>query len=320
MYINVFKYITHNYLFYIIIITAIHEVQSQNPMPSVSSGSIVRLENFASQWVSPRNVDIWLPEGYHDSMRYAVLYMHDGQMLFDSTITWNKQSWNVDETVSGWLNTPLIKKCIVVGIWNNNETRHADYFPQKPYESLSERQKDTISHQLSQRGRSVQRFSPRSDMYLKFIVQELKPYIDSHFSVYTDAQNTCMAGSSMGGLISWYALCEYPGVFGGAACISTHWPGTFTVENNPIPAAFLEYLEEHLPPAKKHMLYFDSGDQTLDALYPDIQKKADALMNAKGYDSDYWMTRYFPGEDHSEKAWSKRFFLPLLFLLKNRSQ
>jgi enterochelin esterase-like enzyme len=181
-------------------------------------------------------------------------------------------------------------------------------------------EKDTIYQQLAQSGRSIHPFVPNADNYLKFIVQELKPYIDSHFSVQSDHKNTFIAGSSMGGLISWYALCEYPNIFGGAACLSTHWPGSFTVKNNPVPSALLRYLEAHLPPAGDHLLYFDCGDQTLDGLYPDIQRKVDILMAAKGYDTDNWNTRYFPGEGHSERAWSKRFFLPLIFLLKNRGE
>ena len=72
----------------------------------------------------------------------------------------------------------------------------------------------------------------QSDNYLKFLVKELKPFIDSSFSTLKDQQNTFIAGSSMGGLISMYAICEYPLVFGGAACLSTHWPGIFTMINN----------------------------------------------------------------------------------------
>ena len=90
-------------------------------------------------------------------------------------------------------------------------------------------------------------FTPSSDNYLKFIVEELKPFIDSTYSTLIDKENTFIAGSSMGGLISMYAVCEYPNVFGGAACLSTHWPGTFEVENNPIPEIFYNYLTNNLP-------------------------------------------------------------------------
>ncbi len=82
-----------------------------------------------------------------------------------------------------------------------------------------------------------------SDEYLKFLVKELKPFVDKNYSTYTDAPHTFMMGSSMGGLISMYAICEYPEVFGGAICMSTHWPGIFVSENNPIPLAFQNYLK-----------------------------------------------------------------------------
>ena len=69
-------------------------------LPKVSSGTIQRLENFSSKFVEARNVDIWFPEGYTPEKKYAVLYMHDGQMLFDASTTWNKQAWDVDEVAA----------------------------------------------------------------------------------------------------------------------------------------------------------------------------------------------------------------------------
>ena len=113
-----------------------------------------------------------------------------------------------------------------------------------------------------------------------------------------------------------YAICEYPEVFGGAACISTHWPGTFSSENNPIPNAFIQYMESHLPNPKTHFLYFDYGNKTLDALYPDLQKKVDALMQKKGFTNANWSTQFFDGKDHSEKSWAERLNIPLKFVLK----
>ena len=120
----------------------------------------------------------------------------------------------------------------------------------------------------------------------------------------------------MGGLISMYAICEYPNVFGGAICMSTHWPGIFEMENNPIPAVFLQYLNEKLPSAQNHKIYFDCGDQTLDALYPPLQNKVDELMRKKGYTQKSWMTKYFTNQDHSEVAWSGRVQIPLQFMLQ----
>ncbi|MBE0649985.1 MAG: esterase [Bacteroidales bacterium] len=286
----------------------------QAQTPKVPFGSIKQINDFPSKFVTPRNVDIWLPEGYNPHEKYAVLYMNDGQMLFDSTMTWNHESWKVAQTATKLMQEGKVRDFIVVGIWNIPKLRFPNYFPQKPYESLSTIQKDTINKELQKAGVSNGNFEPNSDNYLKFLVKELIPYINKHYSVYKDPQHTFIAGSSMGGLISWYAICQYPNVFGGAACMSTHWPGTFSLENNPIPDAFINYLKEHLPNLGTHKIYFDYGNKTLDAMYEQPQKKVDKVMEAKGYTSKDWITKFFPGDDHSEKSWSSRLQYPLEFL------
>lgn len=278
-----------------------------------SSGSVKRFKNFGSEFIDSRTVDVWLPAGYNTKTEYNVLYMHDGQMLFDSSTTWNKADWGVDETLSELIEKGEIKPCIVVGIWNTAR-RHAEYFPQKPFETLSVEQRGGVNRELQNMGMPGV-FEPVSDNYLKFITNELKPFIDSAFSTSSNRESTFIAGSSMGGLISMYALCEYPEVFGGAACMSTHWPGTFAVENNPVPPAFFDYLAAHLPDPETHKIYFDYGDQTLDAMYPPLQKKADLVLESKGYTAKNWLTRFFPGTNHSEQAWNKRFGIPVLFLM-----
>ncbi len=290
--------------------------KAQNNVPQVSSGSMQRIENFQSKYIEARNIDVWLPDGYSDKEKYAVLYMQDGQMLYDATTTWNKKAWEVDETAGKLIAEGKTQKFIVVGIWSNSKMRHPEYFPQKPFENMPSIQQDTVTAILQKMGRIKERFKPISDLYLRFLVKELKPYIDTHFYTKKDKQHTFVAGSSMGGLISMYAICEYPKVFGGAACLSTHWPGTFQKVNNPIPATFLAYMEKHLPKAKNHKIYFDYGDQTLDAMYPPIQEKVDKLMLKKGYSANNWLTFFDKGADHSEVAWSKRLDIPLLFLMK----
>jgi len=299
-------------LIFILLVTLSHAQEMK-----VSSGKVEHFENFKSQFVDARNIDVWLPDGYSNKEKYSVLYMHDGNMLFDSEITWNKQSWEVDEVAGKLINENKTKKFIVVGIWNNGQKRHVEYFPKKPYDNLTQIQKDTITAKLQKSGRSSDNFKPLSDLYLKFLVTELKPFIDKTFSTQVNRENTFIAGSSMGGLISIYAICEYPKVFGGAACISTHWPGIFSVENNPIPNTFLKYLKSSLPNPKTHKIYFDYGDQTLDSLYLPLQQKVDIVITKKGFTSINWNTKFFPGKDHSEKAWSERLHVPLMFLLKN---
>jgi len=284
----------------------------------VTSGKVIRFENFKSKNIDARNVDVWLPDGYTNKEKYAVLYMHDGQSLFDAESSWNKQAWEVDEVSGKLIAEGKTQKFIVVGIWNNGAKRHPEYFPQKPYESLTQTQKDTITIQLQKAGRTKEKFTPYSDLYLKFLVTELKPFIDKNFSTKKNQKSTFIAGSSMGGLISMYAICEYPKVFSGAACLSTHWTGIFSANNNPIPDAFITYLKTKLPNPKNHKIYFDYGDQTLDSLYKPFQEKVDVVMKAKGFTPKNWETKFFPGENHSEKSWSKRLDIPLLFFLKNK--
>ena len=292
----------------------VNQLVAQMPIPS--SGKIVRVENFISKYVKARNVDIWLPENYNENRKYAVLYMQDGQGLYDANITWNHQSWEVDDVITQLIAEHKIKDVIVVGIWNGQTERHAEYFPQKPFENLTSMERDTVTAQLQRASRIKYVFNPISDQYLQFLVTELKPYIDKNYATYINPENTFIAGSSMGGLISMYAICEYPNVFGGAACMSTHWPGTSATYNNPIPNAFLNYMSAHLPNPKNHKMYFDYGDQTLDAMYPPLQKKVDSVMTTKGYSNANWMTKFYPGDNHSEVSWNKRFHIPVTFLLK----
>jgi len=287
-------------------------------IPKVVSGTLHRIENFKSNYVTVRNIDVWLPDNYSTSKKYAVLYMHDGQMLFDAETTWNKQAWDVDDVLSKLTKEKRIQEVIVVGVASDSQTRHIDYFPQKPFESLAQTQQDSIYNANRSNGQSVfHNGKINSDNYLKFLVEELKPMIDKTYSVYTDQKHTFIAGSSMGGLISMYAICEYPKVFGGAICMSTHWPGIFSLEHNPIPGAFFKYLKKHLPNPKNHKIYFDYGTETLDALYVTLQPQVDEIMQSKGFTATNWMTQKFEDADHSEKSWNKRLSIPMQFLLGN---
>jgi enterochelin esterase-like enzyme len=277
-------------------------------LPRPASGSIRRVVNFPSRFVEPRNVDIWLPDGYDPKKKYAVLYMQDGQMLFDSTNTWNKQEWGIDETLGGLQARKLIRDCIVVGIWNGVVLQHAEYFPQKAIDFIPPAYRPELMPLI--------RNKPKADDYLKFMVKELKPWVDSAYSTSPDRKNTFVAGSGMGGLISLYAVCEYPEIFQGAACLSTHWLGTYDVKDNPVPDAIVQYLKSRIPKSSEHKLYFDHGTTSLDSSYGRLQKKVDELFEANGYDASNYNSREFAGEGSSENSWNKRFYIPAIFLLR----
>jgi predicted alpha/beta superfamily hydrolase len=289
----------------------LNEVQLK-PQPEIhlSSGKILRMDNFPSKYIKTRPIDVWLPETYSAENTYSVLYMHDGQMLFDASTTWNKQEWKVDEWASKLISSGKVDDFIVVAIHNIPDIRWQDLFPQKAFGFLSEEDKKTVKNI----GGSLN-FSLNGDNYLRFVVNELKPFIDSKFSTKPDKQHTFVMGSSMGGLMSMYAISEYPQVFEGAACLSTHWVGAQVVEDNPFPEAIFSYMENNLPEAGNHRLYFDYGDKTLDEHYPQYAPRVNEILTQKGYTDKDSKNLFFKGEGHSEDAWNKRLDQPLEFLL-----
>ena len=260
-----------------------------------------------------RNIDVWLPSDYNTANRYAVIYMNDGQMLFDSTKTWNKQEWGADEVATLLIRENKIKPCIIVGIWNRNDYRYSEYYPEKALNGLSKGKKERLQ-------KKQMKGEPLGDEYLRFVVNDVKPFIDSTYSTLTDRENTVIMGSSMGGLISLYAICEHPETFGGAGCLSTHLPmrgvNIFRKYDNPFARGFRNYIAENLPDPKTHRIYFDYGTKTLDKWYEPYQKKVDRLMIPAGYDETSWITLKFEGANHSERSWNSRLSVPLIFLLK----
>jgi predicted alpha/beta superfamily hydrolase len=278
---------------------------SISSVTTVSVTAARRIEKhpaFPSRFVAPRQVDVWLPPGYeaNSSERYPVVYMHDGQNLFDPRISYGGSAWEVDQALVRLIQQGPIRGAIVVGIWNTGSARASEYLPQK---AVVARWIDAVPGIFTQPHLPIQ-----SDAYLKFLVEVLKPWVDRNYRTKPDAPNTFIMGSSMGGLISVYALVEYPGVFGGAACVSTHWPA-----GN---GAVIDYLAKHLPAPGAHKFYFDFGTETLDAGYEPYQRRMDAVMKSAGYaEGRDWVARKFPGAEHSEKYWRARVELPLEFLL-----
>ncbi len=279
----------------------LHAADTASPL-KVASGRVERLSDFPSRHVPARNIDVWLPDGYPAAKPYAVLYMHDGQMLFDATQTWNKQEWRADEVAAELIASGRTRSFIIVGISNAGVARASEYFPQKPFESLTPAQQRKLYGIKFGGDQKLFSGPVYSDRYLKFLVEELKPHIDAHYAVSRARADTFIMGSSLGALISMYALAEYPDVFGGAACLSTHWPGTIgTEEDEAIPAAFLAYMRRHFPAPGRHRIYFDHGTATLDATYADRQRAADRLLRANGYTDADFQSRTFPGADTTSR-------------------
>lgn len=284
---------------------------SESEPAKTPSGSLELIGNWAPEGLSRRDVWVWTPAGYDTAQTYPVLFAHDGQMLFDSTTTWNHQEWELDETMNRLIAEGKIRPAIVVGIANGEKYRYTDYLPSVSLNGLSETERDSLVDEHME-GKS------RSDRYLHFLTAELKPYIQKHYSASEKPSDYFLMGSSMGGLISLYAVTEYPQHFGGAACISTHWPcnGDRDAKSSPMADAYFDYLSTHLPNPYASKLYFDHGTDGLDSLYAPYQAKMDSILEANGFKKNVsYMSEEFEGATHDEKSWAARLDIPLTFLL-----
>jgi len=216
-----------------------------------------------------RRIWIYLPadyESYHK--KYPVIYMHDGQNLFDA-YTSGYGEWGVDEIID---KLPVREQCIVVGVDHGGEHRMTEY---NPYDSKF--------------GKA------EGDQYVDFLVKTLKPYIDEHYRTKSDVKSTTIAGSSMGGLISFYAVLNYPKVFGNGGIFSpSFW----------IAPEMFSYARQHLN--AKSRFYFVCGDsEGGDTVEP--MKKMVKLVRSKGISEQNSPEIIVKGARHNEKQWNGDF-------------
>lgn len=268
-----------------------------------------------------RTVDIFVPTGLLGVKKAKTLYLHDGQMLFDSTQTWNKKEWKIDEVISTTLARYAHDPFIVVGIHNDPPNRYAEFFPQAVAAYMPESYRNLLMDKLWNG-------ELKADAYLHWIEQTLVPFVESAFQVGKKTKDRMVMGSSMGGLISLYALCEKPKLFGGAACLSIHTPminyGMFEegmVEALVVP--FNMYLEQNLKADRKHFLYVDRGTETLDASYEPYHDILLKTLARVGYDTSNprFLEAIVQGTGHDEGAWAARWHVPLLFMIaRNNSR
>src|SRR6266699_1445032 len=171
--------------------------------PHTLTGDIRVHKNFHSTILNnDRDVIVYLPPGYQAGLkrRYAVLYLHDGQNLFDGATSFIPgQEWRVDETAQRLIAAGKIEPLIIVGVYNTGKDRINEYTPAED---------------------PKYKLGGKADLYGRMLVEELKPFIDSHYRTKRDAKSTGLGGSSLGGLVSLYLSLKYSNVFGRAAVVS----------------------------------------------------------------------------------------------------
>ncbi len=262
-------------------------------------GRLVYWTDVSSAYLGPtRHVEIWLPPGYDDdaAARYPVLYMHDGQNLFDPRIANTGVDWGVDEAVVRLVEREIIQPVIVVGVWSTAE-RGAEY---SPWHGAPD--------------------------YARFLIEELMPRVDAEFRTLTGPRNTAVAGSSMGGLLSFHLVTHHPGHFGACGCISTHlplseatvaqyFPGVVKVESPDETPYVVRDIEAGLTVPAGARYWFDYGTLGLDAEYGPTHAAVRRWLLEQGLveGADFVVRRY-AGADHNEAAWRARLDEPLTFL------
>ena len=271
----------------------------------IPKDTILYYNDFKSTYVEQRNVEVWLPTGYpQKDVKYQVLYMHDGQNVLNKESSSYNKAWEIDEKLDSLLKVNAISPTIVVTSWNIPKKRFNEYMPQMPKDAT---ESAFAKAQLKQATGYDRLYS---DDYLKFMTKELKPFIDNNFQTSTLKEDTFIMGASMGGLISMYAMMEYPEIFGGAACLSTHWPVPIIGEN------LIQEIPKHIPQPADHKIYFDYGTLTLDKDYEPYQKRVDQQFLDAGYNENNYISLKFDGHKHTEDYWRRRVATPLVFLLK----
>jgi predicted alpha/beta superfamily hydrolase len=227
-----------------------------------------------------RQLRIYLPPGYATSgKRYPVLYMHDAQNLFDDATSYVGE-WKVDETLDALAKSGKLE-LIVVGVDHGQDKRITEL---NAWDSA--------------------RFgAAEGKQYMDFIVHTVKPLIDSTYRTLPDRDNTAVMGSSMGGLISHYAIVQYPDVFSKAGVFS---PAYWTA-----PPSFDFVAAKPLP--KDARVYMLIGEQEGDSMVPDAKHMAD-VVRGTGLPADHVVLKVVPGAHHNEGFWSKEFGEAVLWL------
>ena len=251
---------------------------------------IVTISSFhASKLGNDRDIYVYLPEGYEENPqeRYPVLYLQDGQNVFDNGQSVSGRSWKVDKAVDRLIGEKRIRKIIMVAIPSVNRSIEYGYYTWK---DKKVRWNNGAAFDLSIEG--------RGEEYADFVINQIKPFIDEHYRTLPDCTNTALMGASDGGFITFNIGIRYPDVFGRIAVMS---PAFFAMD--------MEYFEK--AEVKNEMIWIDTGEKEL-CLNSDARDMAKRLM-AKGYvDGENLFFYYVPDGEHTEHDWGMRVCSPLI--------
>jgi predicted alpha/beta superfamily hydrolase len=241
------------------------------------TGAVKYHRNFHGKGIKPRDIIVWLPPGYGTELNnnYPVLYMHDGQNIVDPNTSTFKVDWQIDEAADSLIKAGLIEPIIIVGIYNTSD-RDEEYSE----ESLG--------------------FA-----YMNFMVDSLKPFIDSNYRTLTSSENTASGGASLGGLIPFIMVWEYPEVFSKAICFSP----AFKIEKYD----FVDNVIAYQGKKKNIEVYINNGDNELDSqLQPGVDEMIEALIKEGYIEGKDFYDYKDKNAQHGERYWSKSIWRALI--------
>lgn len=262
------------------------DLQAPGAQPQSTVTGTVDIFDMKSETLgNTRKVRVWTPPGYADGAnkdrRYPVLYMHDGQNCFDSAGSFAGSEWQCDEAATELIKAGSVTPMIIVAMDNTGATRAEEYNP--PYTTFMDKKN-------------------RGDQYLRFVVEEVMPLINSKYRTLTGRENTGMGGSSFGGNATLYAVMERPDVFGLAIVESS----AVFLDNK----AIVQRVKENTRwPLRMYMAVGTSetarsGDSKA---FADVNVEVMEALRSAGMGEDRLKTRVEEGAKHFETAWAKRF-------------
>lgn len=249
--------------------------------PHGISGKVVTIKNFkATPLKETKNIWIWLPPSYDKipGKKFPVLYMHDGQNVFDPNTSGFGNEWSVDEVMTELIKKKKVREAIIVASSSSSSNRNGEYT-----------------------------YDRQGHLYAEFMMNTLKPFVDKNYRTLGNRENTYLMGSSMGALISFTTLWKHHKVFSKAAAVSLP---PFAHEDR-----VFKWLKKTRLPSEKINLYIDHGTAGQDKRYLEHVLRFINVLESMGLDKKSLEYHVAPYADHTEIDWARRVEKPLLYLL-----
>ncbi len=249
-------------------------------------GTLLTWKNVESEFLDePRHVQIWLPPDYEENadLRYRVIYMADGQNVFDPRIASWGIDWGIDEAMVRGAEAGLFEPAIVVAAWSTAD-RTTEYSPWHD-----------------------------AGNYARFLIEELMPRVNAEFRTLTGPENTSALGASSGALLGFGLVRDYPEAFGACGCVSPHF--ALSDDDDPKPYVVRDIEGGAMAP-RGARFYFDYGTETLDATYHEDHEPVREWLVAQGFvEGEDFRMKQFEGHPHNETAWRSRLIEQLEWML-----